>query len=59
MKTTRQQLYKALCLKLTTASPQALTTLYHHVHSLKLGEEYIFKTEQDFRGLLQFLNNSN
>ncbi|RKD85114.1 hypothetical protein [Mangrovibacterium diazotrophicum] len=56
MKTVRQKLFNNLCEKLTNPSKENVTTLYHHVHSMKLSEEYIFKTEQDFQGLINFLN---
>jgi hypothetical protein len=56
MKTTRQKLFNNLSQQLKNPSKESLTTLYHHVHSMKLGEDYIYKTEQDFQGLINYLN---
>lgn len=56
MKTTRQKLFNHLSQQLINPSKESLTTLYHHVYSMKLGEDYIYKTEKDFQGLINFLN---
>ncbi len=56
MKTTRQKLFNNLSQQLINPSKESLTTLYHHVHSMKLGEDFIYKTEEDFKGLINFLN---
>jgi len=56
MKATRQKLFDQLSQQLTNPSKESLTTLYHHVYSMKLGEDYIYKTEDDFKGLINYLN---
>lgn len=56
MKAKRTQLFKQLSEQLTNQSKENITTLYHHVHSMKLGEDYIYKTEKDFQGLINYLN---
>ena len=53
----RNELYKLAEAKLKFPTAANRTTLYHHIHSMRLSDnEYIFKTEEDLNGLLNFLN---
>ena len=55
-KAQRTELYNKMEAQLKFPTKENKTTLYHHIHTMRLSDEYIFKTEQDLAGLLDFLN---
>lgn len=52
----RDQLYRTMESRLKFPTSANKTTLYHHIHSMILSGEYIFKSEADLSGLMNFLN---
>ena len=55
-KTYRDKLFRALREKIKSTDQQAITTLYHHIYSMKLGDDYIFNTENELEGIIAYLN---
>lgn len=55
-KTQRAELYTKMEAKLKFPTRENCNTLYHHIHTMRLGEDYIFNTEADLAGLLDYLN---
>lgn len=55
-KTYRDKLFHALREKIESADKLAITTLYHHIYSMKLGDDYIFNTENELEGIIAYLN---
>ena len=49
-----------LCTKalheLTQPTQQKVTLLFHHIYSLKLGDEYLINSEEEIKNLVGFLN---
>jgi tRNA nucleotidyltransferase/poly(A) polymerase len=52
----RERIFQNLSKLIVAPTPYKSTTLFHHVHSLKLGDEYVFKSEEQFIDLVRFLN---
>ena len=52
----RDNLFQVSKKLLNHPSKQSMTTLYHHIYSMKLTDEYIFKNEADLRPLINYLN---
>ncbi|MFV0376251.1 MAG: hypothetical protein ACK5JD_02990 [Mangrovibacterium sp.] len=55
-KAQRTELYQKMEAKLKFPTRENCNTLYHHIHTMRLGDDYIFNTEADLAGLLEFLN---
>ncbi len=52
----REQLFQKTKVQLLNQTQEKISILYHHIHSMKLGDEYIFKNESELQGIIQFLN---
>lgn len=52
----RDQLFNELIMEIEIPSPLKTSLLFHHVYSLKLGDDFIFDTKEDLSELVQSLN---
>lgn len=52
----REQLFLKTKSQIQNQTKEKISVLYHHIHSMKLGDEYIFKNETELQGIIQFLN---
>ncbi len=52
----RERIFQFFSNLILVPSPYKLTTLFHHVYSLKLGDDYVLKSEEQFMDLIRFLN---
>ncbi|MGD9929346.1 MAG: hypothetical protein AB7U05_04965 [Mangrovibacterium sp.] len=52
----RDNLYTEALLGLKLPTQQKIALLFHHIYSLKLGDEYLINSEEDMKRLVDFLN---
>ena len=52
----RDRIFQFLSNLIVAPSPYKMTILFHHVYSLKLGDDYVLKSEEQFTDLIRFLN---
>ena len=52
----RDELYNELIMQIKVPSPLKMSLLFHHVYSLKLGDDFIFDTLEDLSELVNSLN---
>jgi|GEM_PF-7084051 hypothetical protein len=55
----RDNIYTEALYELTSPNAQKVSLLFHHIYSLKLGDEYLINSEEDIKGLVDFLNVDN
>lgn len=52
----RDQLFNELIAQIEIPSPLKTSLLFHHVYSLKLGDDFVFDSKEDLSELVQSLN---
>lgn len=52
----RDNLYTEALLELNRPTQQKIALLFHHIYSLKLGDEYLINSEEEMKCLVDFLN---
>lgn len=52
----RDHLFSELIMQIEVPSPLKTSLLFHHVYSLKLGDDFVFDTKEDLSELVQSLN---